>query len=304
MTTKETQFWETLKNNGLIERVMHLILHEHHSSGMIVDFLIRDYPGILDKIMPLGCSVRSRILTVKGLKVSPEYNKKPQAWKLQYRYSSEEVARQCAKGGAATIAIRKERNVPYNGPQSQRYWELQGLNPNDAQDRATDFKRQNSPRCPEFWEKKGFSPVEAKTKISTQAINGVLACLKKTQKPNTECAVAQFLESSGIYFGTQLRVSNTKATDKRSVFVFDFHIPSSNTLIEVNGTFWHADKRVFQPMDVVRFPGDRVFLAQEIWQRDENKRIAAELAGYRVVTVWELDLKDDAWKQNLLKSLK
>lgn len=304
MPAKEIRFWEIIEKSGLVEKVNHLILHEHHSSGMVVDFLIRDHPGVLDEILPLGCSIRNRILAIKQLKVSPEYNKKPQAWKLQYRYSAKEVANQCAKGGAAAITIRKERNAPYNGPQSPSYWEQQGLSPHAAQDRATKFKRQNSPRCPEFWEKRGFSPAEAKAKITTQAINGALACLKKTQKPRTEQLVAKFLKSCGIPFGTQLRVSNTQSVDGRSVFVFDFHIPSSNTLIEVNGTFWHADKRVFQPQDVVRFPGGRSFLAQDIWQRDENKRKAAERTGYRVVTIWELDLKDDTWKQNLLKSLK
>ena len=301
MKAKEIRFWEILEKNGLVDRVSHLILYEHHSSGMVVDFLIQNHPGILDEILPLGCAVRNRILAIKQLKVSSEYNQKPQAWKLQYRYSAEEVANQCARGGAAAVAIRKKRTDPYNGPQSPGYWERRGLSTSDAQNRATKFKRQNSPRCFEFWEKRGLSPTEAKNKVTTQAINGALASLKKTQKPNTERVVANFFQTNEISFGTQLKISNTQSTDGRSVFVFDFHIPSSNTLIEVNGTFWHADPRVFQPQDIVRYPGGRSFLAQDICRRDDNKRKAAGQIGYQVITIWELDLKDDTWKQNLLK---
>lgn len=71
---------------------------------------------------------------------------------------------------------------------------------------------------------------------------------------------------------------------------YDFRI--GNSLIEFNGSFWHADPLRFSPTDVVKFP-DGDHLAEDLWQRDLDKARFALSHGYRIYYVWE-----DSFKSN------
>jgi G:T-mismatch repair DNA endonuclease (very short patch repair protein) len=67
-------------------------------------------------------------------------------------------------------------------------------------------------------------------------------------------------------------------------YVFDIFIPSINTLIEVNGNYWHLNPKLYESSHVDKY---RNVTAEEIWKRDEQKRLIAKSLGYNVVTVWE-----------------
>ncbi len=69
-----------------------------------------------------------------------------------------------------------------------------------------------------------------------------------------------------------------------TTYVFDAYVPSLKTFIEVNGDYWHLSPRLYEAS---YFDAHRGITAQEVWDRDENKRAAARSLGYRVVTVWE-----------------
>jgi len=72
---------------------------------------------------------------------------------------------------------------------------------------------------------------------------------------------------------------------------FDFKLDNSNLLIEVNGDFWHANPKKYKSDDVVPFPHKSI-KACELWKKDEKKRLTAESNGYRMITIWEDELKD------------
>ena len=74
-------------------------------------------------------------------------------------------------------------------------------------------------------------------------------------------------------------------------YAYDFYIPSTHTLIEVNGTGPHADPRYYKADDVIRIgiPGWEPKTAQEIWDKDKRKKEYAESLGYKIETVWEKD---------------
>lgn len=73
-------------------------------------------------------------------------------------------------------------------------------------------------------------------------------------------------------------------------FFFDFRL--DNALIEFNGTYWHADPRVYECDDTLYFPNGQ-FSAGDIWLRDDIKLDSARRHGFRVMTVWENDVVVD-----------
>jgi G:T-mismatch repair DNA endonuclease (very short patch repair protein) len=72
---------------------------------------------------------------------------------------------------------------------------------------------------------------------------------------------------------------------------FDFFIPDREVLIEVQGDFWHANPLIYSCDDKLDLPGRRSTPALEIWKNDEEKRKLAESYGYRVVYLWEKDIR-------------
>ena len=72
-------------------------------------------------------------------------------------------------------------------------------------------------------------------------------------------------------------------------YVFDIYVPKLNLLIEINGDYCHLNPRLYEASHVDRY---RNITAQEVWDRDANKRQIAESQGYRVITIWENEVKN------------
>jgi G:T-mismatch repair DNA endonuclease (very short patch repair protein) len=65
-------------------------------------------------------------------------------------------------------------------------------------------------------------------------------------------------------------------------YFYDFLLPD-NTLVEVHGTYWHADPRRYDPAKLT--PTQRRNLLHDI-----DKRLFAAKQGYRLKVLWEADL--------------
>lgn len=65
---------------------------------------------------------------------------------------------------------------------------------------------------------------------------------------------------------------------------YDFKI--GNTLIELNGEFWHANPEKYHDDDILSFPGGSV-IAKNIWEKDLIKKDIAEKNGYKLIVYWE-----------------
>lgn len=163
----------------------------------------------------------------------------------------------------------------------------------EAKDAATAYKRSNSPRCVEFYTKKGVSRNDAEMIISRNAIRGALASLKKTQKPTTELAIAQYFDCANIRYSCQYKIDLTSPTSRRKkFFLYDFFLPDWNLLLEVQGTYWHADPTIFKPDDTLYFPGGNTFKASQVWSADKEKEEKALEKGYIFATIWEREIKN------------
>jgi G:T-mismatch repair DNA endonuclease (very short patch repair protein) len=97
-----------------------------------------------------------------------------------------------------------------------------------------------------------------------------------------ENLVADELDEKGIRYSRQVAI---RGTSGRFSFVFDFML-SEKTALEVNGTFWHTDKRFF--------PDGPKYEVQRRNQQKWNRKISyAKEAGIQVIEIWEFDIKQD-----------
>jgi very-short-patch-repair endonuclease len=76
---------------------------------------------------------------------------------------------------------------------------------------------------------------------------------------------------------------------------FDYYLPDHNIIIEVNGTYWHADNRIYE--------GKKLTKTQlHDLKVDEYKKKWACLHGIPILYVWEKDIKENP--SNVMKVLK
>jgi hypothetical protein len=81
---------------------------------------------------------------------------------------------------------------------------------------------------------------------------------------------------------------------------FDIFVKDKNLLLEFNGTYWHADPRIYNPNDII---SKRKILAKEKWKFDEKKISIAINAGYNIKTIWQLDWDNNINKIDFLKDI-
>ena len=177
---------------------------------------------------------------------------------------------------------RKKSEFGYNKKYSLEYWMSTGLNELDASKKVVDEKIKRSPRMVQFWMRKGYSEEDATKKVSDVCAHGGTAATKKLHKKftsNLENKIASLLDEAGILYERQFSIQSS--SHRR---IYDFKV--GNLLIEVNGTYWHADPRVYKSND---FHQTIKKTAKQIWEQDEKNRVLAELNGYKVLVIWEID---------------
>lgn len=109
------------------------------------------------------------------------------------------------------------------------------------------------------------------------------------------------LEKNGINFVQEKIISYTDEYGKNRYFSYDFLI--NNTLFELNGDFWHANPKKYKKNDLVNFPSKQV-LVENLWKHDEIKKQVALSNNYKLVVIWESEMKNltDEELLNLIKS--
>jgi len=89
-----------------------------------------------------------------------------------------------------------------------------------------------------------------------------------------ETKFAAILDKMAICFVWQYRLNR---------YVFDFFLPDTNTLIEIHGTFWHADPRFYDHASLGS-------IQQKNVANDVNKKQTALDRGFNYTCVWEHDI--------------
>jgi G:T-mismatch repair DNA endonuclease (very short patch repair protein) len=90
-----------------------------------------------------------------------------------------------------------------------------------------------------------------------------------------EARLAKLLDEAGVDYRWQFPLGR---------YVYDFLLPN-RTLVEVHGTYWHADPRRYDPKALT--PDQRRNLLHDI-----DKRFFAAGRGFRLKVVWEADIRN------------
>ena len=73
--------------------------------------------------------------------------------------------------------------------------------------------------------------------------------------------------------------------------LYDFVLDDVHKVIEFNGDYWHGNPTIYSPDDVPNISG---LTATELWAKDKEKNLIAENNGYKVLTIWEKDYRENS----------
>lgn len=96
-----------------------------------------------------------------------------------------------------------------------------------------------------------------------------------------EIRLAKILDETNIAYMQQFWLKNKS---------FDFYIKKTKTIIEVQGDFWHANPNIYMADDNLKFPNGTV-KAFDLWEKDSIKNQLARKYGYKVVYIWESEIR-------------
>ncbi len=100
-----------------------------------------------------------------------------------------------------------------------------------------------------------------------------------------EVKIQSFLKRLGIEFFTHQYMKIEHG------YQCDILIPSMNLVIECDGDFIHCNP-IKYPSNFVRYPSaKKVITAQEIWDRDKIRTEELVEKGFRVLRLWEVEIK-------------
>jgi G:T-mismatch repair DNA endonuclease (very short patch repair protein) len=148
----------------------------------------------------------------------------------------------------------------------------------------------------EYIGKKSKEAWASKTIEERQQWNDNALCSKKCHDNNIvrgnhsklELNVVDVLKNTGLSV-----VVNFKLKDKcRNRKFYDILLPEFGLIIEVNGDYWHANPGLYKKDDLLRYPGRGFVKVETIWEKDKVKKEIAENKGYKLLYIWEKDIKD------------
>jgi very-short-patch-repair endonuclease len=205
---------------------------------------------------------------------------KPQWWKIRFSHLDktenevkELVKQQLLDWQKNTSQKRKDSGV-YNPIYTVDYWKDLSEDPHKSIEK---YKREISPRCVEFWTKKGYDINEAKKRVSSVCRTGAFASLKVLRGNHIsklEQRIYELLEDSSIE--QQMFLGK---------YAYDICNRRNKKIVEINGTYWHADPRVYADTKTKFVHGT----VEEIREKDAQKISYAKSRGWDVLVVWELD---------------
>ena len=89
---------------------------------------------------------------------------------------------------------------------------------------------------------------------------------------------------------------------QNKLYYADIFIESLKLVVEYNGDYWHCNPEKYK---ADYFHKKKQMYAKDIWKYDEQKQKNIESLGYKIITIWENDFKNNKDKINiLLKELK
>ena len=122
---------------------------------------------------------------------------------------------------------------------------------------------------------------QVRYKISNAVSNAVIHSISSLEK-----RIAKICEENNIVYKKQFKIE-----DYPKIFRYDF-LFDHNILLEVNGDYWHANPNKYISTDTIYLKGVGKVNAQYIWERDKHKKEVAIKNNYKIIYIWENELKN------------
>ena len=205
---------------------------------------------------------------------------KPQWWKIKFSHldKNEDEVKELAKvqflDWQKSTCEKRKKSGAYSPIYTIDYWKEKSDDPEKSIEK---YKREISPRCIEFWIKKGYDINEAKKRVGDTCRPGAIKVLKNLNGKNVsklEKRIYELINDDSVC--QQLFLGK---------YAYDIYKKETKKIVEINGTYWHADQRVYQDLQQNLIHGT----VQQIREKDEQKISYAKSKGWDVLIIWELD---------------
>ena len=88
----------------------------------------------------------------------------------------------------------------------------------------------------------------------------------------------------------QNNFSGFKSEEKIGRYIVDEVNYEKKIIVEIYGDYWHCNPKFYSADDKIKFPG-RECVVKEIWKKDKRRVKKLENLGYRVIIIWENDIR-------------
>lgn len=122
------------------------------------------------------------------------------------------------------------------------------------------------------------------TEEKNQRLIGLIKNRKYGRISNLENYVLNILREIGIDYETQFKFT-------KYYHQYDAKLSNTKILLEINGDFWHANPNIYSESDILNFSQTNHPKAKDIWEKDKKNIEYAEKKGYKVIVIWESEIK-------------
>lgn len=127
------------------------------------------------------------------------------------------------------------------------------------------------------------------------------------RKSKLQLCIENILIKNNIVFESEASNRFSKFNKKLNKFyspIVDVLINHKKIVIEVNGDLWHGNPKIYKPTDKIKKWGG-IITASKIWELDKIRKKQIESFGYKVMVLWESDIRKNIEKieKTLIKKL-
>jgi hypothetical protein len=169
---------------------------------------------------------------------------------------------------------------------SRVYWMNKGYSEKEAIMESKKYAQEKSCLCEVFWRNRGYSEEESIQKIiKLQSINGKLA-VNKCKEVKSSRLEDEIFDTLMKKYDVIYRHFIFEDLENNKIYIPDFYLPESNTIIEVYGDYWHMNPKIYNEEHNVcglsfSYIHDRDRKRKQFFEKKYNFKI-----------LWENDIKE------------
>ena len=251
----------------------------------------------------------------KSSKCVKTYHGKSKKMLVDKGYSEEEIKRICLTPTNSEFWVNR-------GYSENEAKEIISKNQTEAA-KQVDFEKRIIPSNIEYWVNKGYTKEESKLKVSEYQRTFTLEkCIEKygENEGKKRFVERQVKWQETLYKNGKLKSGYSQISqdlfhelikdvsvnelnnilfakkggefvlsDEHGFYRYDYTDLKNKKIIEYNGDDYHGNPNKYKPNDTPN-PFRKDLTAQEIWDRDEHKKMLAEQHGFEVMVIWDSEL--------------